>query len=298
MNIYFAGCARDCADVISSNISSILALGDNLPFFNISVFVAENGSNDCTRTVIANLAEQDERVIPIFLDDLDQEIPVREARIAYCRDRLLAEIINQSSDGLYVPIDLDSNIASSLEAHSFQGACELVASSKAVGIFPSSFPYYYDIYALRERDWCPASCWKQIHDARPRGALWKLLVYINYISSRQKSSSCLYSKDLIPVDSAFGGVAVYSLGNVIASGACYSSPELVDEGLMLCEHVVFNRPLKPLYIKPDWVISAPLEHIDLPLMSAFGIAWRIAQAALHDVSKFALRLALCFRKSF
>lgn len=291
MRLYFAGCARDCADVLDSNILALLSIG-NMPWCDeLRVYVAENGSNDNSREVISRLADKDSRVIPVFLDDLDEQIHVREARIAFCRDRLLDEICKTESEGLYIPIDLDSEIASSLEAESLMRACQLVASEKCTAVFPSSFPYYYDIHALRAADWCPGSCWKEIQDAKARGALWSLLVYIRYVSSRQKPHLRLQAEGLIPIDSAFGGVGIYSLGKVSESGARYSLPDFEQEHLMLCEHVVFNAFLDQLFLCPEWVITAPPEHIEFCLLPSHHKAWRITRAGLGDIKRMTFAVA-------
>ena len=92
MKLIFACCARDCGDVVAVNVVALLAFG-SLPWCHyMRVYIIENGSSDGTREAIARLAAQDPRVIPIFLDDLDVHFPVRESRIAYCRDRLLNDI--------------------------------------------------------------------------------------------------------------------------------------------------------------------------------------------------------------
>lgn len=290
MKLNIAGCARDCADVVAGNILALLDLEQNDWCKEVTVFVAENDSKDNTRGIISQIAEQDSRVIPIFLEDLDERIPIREARIAFCRDRLLTEISNITMDGLYIPIDLDLDIANSLQAYSFVQTCQLVASQSVSGVFPSSTPYYYDIHALREREWCPGSCWREIQDTQARGSLWTLITYIRYVSSRQRPHERLQTQGLIPIDSAFGGVGVYSLSKVLNSGARYESPELEKGELNICEHVVFNRFLDGLFINPAWVIAAPEEHIEFCLLPAHLKAWRIIRAGLSDVKRLCLKI--------
>jgi len=291
MKLFFSGCARDCAEVVGANLSALLALGDMPWCDELRVYVAENSSKDDTRKILSQVAKVDSRVIPILFDDLDEKIPVREARIAFCRDRLLDEIFKSESDGLYIPIDLDSGIASSLKAEPFMRACELVASEKCTGVFPSSSPYYYDIHALREADWCPGNCWKNVQDAMSRSALWNLWILIRYVYSRQKPQSRLQIKGLIPVDSAFGGAGIYSLSKVEESAARYSSPVLDLEDSKLCEHVVFNTFLAQLFIYPEWVIKAPPEHIEFCLLPIYLKVWRIAGAGLKDLKRLSLGAA-------
>jgi glycosyltransferase involved in cell wall biosynthesis len=224
MKLYFAGCARDCADVVASNIATLLTLGENTWCDEIKVFVAENSSKDNTREIISELAEQDDRVIPVFLEDLDKAIPIRDA--------------------------------------------------------------------LRDREWSPDSAWKEINDAKAWGYFWTQLVYIRYVSSRQKPHARLQAKGLIPIDSAFGGVGIYSLSQVLNSGARYSSSELEQEELNFCEHVVFNRFLDRLFINSAWVIAAPPEHIEFRVLPAYRKAWRITRAGLGDVKRQAKKILL------
>jgi len=292
MKLVFAACARDCAEVVAVNISALLLIGDMPWCDELLIYIAENSSKDNTRDVISCLAEQDPRVIPFFLDDLDEMIPVRASRIAFCRDLLLDEIFKTESDALYIPIDLDLDIASSFDSDAFMKSCQLVASGQCTGLFPSSMPYYYDIHALREADWCPRSCWKEISEANDRGALWNLLVFIRFVSLRQKSHDQLRYCGLISVDSAFGGVGIYSLSKVSLSGARYSSLALEKEHLKVCEHVVFNAYLCSLFINPDWVISAPVEHIAFNLLAIDRKLVCIMRAGLVDIK----RLSLVFAK--
>jgi hypothetical protein len=291
MKLFFSGCARDCAEDVGANLLALLALGDMPWCDELRVYVAENSSKDDTRKIITQLAKVDSRVIPVLFDDLDEQIPVREARIAFCRDRLLDKISKSESDGLYIPIDLDSGIASSLEGLPFMRACKLVATGICTGVFPSSSPYYYDIYALRHAEWCSGSCLKEYQDAETRSALWNLFALIRYVYSRQKPQSRLQSKGLIQVDSAFGGVGIYSLSKVNESGARYSSLELQRQELKLCEHVVFNTFLSQLFIFPNWVIKAPPEHIEFCLMPTYQKAWRIVHAGLVDLKRLSFSAA-------
>ena len=291
MKLYFAGCARDCAQDLAPNISALLAIGENEWCDELKIFIAENSSKDTTREVILRLAERDHRVIPLLLEDLDQQIPVREARIAFCRDHLLSEIIKQSSNGLYIPIDMDSTMASSLVACSFFLACKFVESGKASGVFPSSYPYYYDIHALREHRWCPASCWKEVEENVSKSSFWNLLVLIRYVYSRQKPHTYLKAIGPISVQSAFGGVGIYSLAKVIRHAAHYSSDNLANVDRKLCEHVVFNSFFGDLALLPEWVVAAPEGHIEFRLRSHYKKVRSLIGALLNDTK----RLLRCIR---
>ncbi len=296
MKINFAGCARDCADVLVANISALLAIGDMPWCDELRIYVVENSSVDNTRDIILHLADHDPRIIPVLLEDLDEVMPTREARIAFCRDRLLDEICKNQSDGLYVPIDLDSNIAFSLDADAFLKACQLVASGQCSGAFPSSRPYYYDIYALRKADWCPGNCWEEINDSNTRGALLNLLATIRYVSLRQKRYEKLLCEGLIPINSAFGGVGIYTLASIHQSGARYSSPLLEVVNKKLCEHVIFNAFFCDLFIIPDWIITAPPEHIKFRSLSYYRICLRLMQAGIEDLNRLPFVISSRFKR--
>jgi hypothetical protein len=293
MRLNFACCARDCGDVVAVNVAALLAFG-SLPWCHyLRIYIIENGSSDGTRQAVARLAAQDLRVIPIFLDDLDEQFPVRETRLAYCRDRLLNVIKKSETGGLYIPVDLDSGIASSLNTENFRKACHLVVTGACDGVFPVSAPFFYDIHALRARGWCPASCWNEVQIYESSGALLALLAYIRFISSRQKPLSKLQAQRLIPVESSFGGLGVYSLASVYEAKASYlaSNPDISTIGL--CEHVLFNSSFSRLFIYTELVVAAPPEHIEFRRLPFHVKLWRIVRSMLVDARRFFSALFRC-----
>ena len=291
MKIWFAGCARNCSDRLTSNVMVLLQLAEAACVDDLKVYIAENDSTDNTRDTILSLASNDSRVVPVLLESLDDKFCTRESRIAFCRDRLLDTLMLENMNGLYCPIDLDIDFACLGDHGSFLASCQLVDSGVCTAVFPSSAPFYYDIHALRARGWCLNSCWKEIQHSKARGALWNLLVYLSYVSSRQRSFASLQSNGLklIPVISAFGGIGAYSLRIVAESGARYSSTALSNQDLKLCEHVVFNSYLGGLFVNPSWAVAAPSEHIEFRLLSTRQQILRIAKVALSDIKRIALK---------
>jgi len=285
VNLFFAGCVRDSANNLALNIEAILRIADLPGVDLLRLYIAENDSLDGTRDIVSRFAHHDCRIIPVFFDSLDSEMPIREDRIAFCRDQLLTRIVSNHSEGLYLPIDLDLDIANCLGTESFWESIQFVLSGRCDGVFPSSLPFYYDIHALRAAHWCINSCVKEIKECNPRGTLVNLMCQIRYVSLRQKHYLRLQSQGFIRVDSAFGGIGIYSLDKVIRLGARYSSPDLSNHSLGLCEHVVFNRLFDQLIINPYWLINAPLEHIKFSLLSLPLMAWTIARAAFSDVNR-------------
>jgi len=76
----------------------------------------------------------DQRIVPLLLDYVDHSIPLREARIAYCRDQLLTDICSNVKHSLYIPIDLDLNLACLLSDPSFRSLRRTRLNGRA---FPS-----------------------------------------------------------------------------------------------------------------------------------------------------------------
>jgi hypothetical protein len=292
MKIWFAGCARDCAGRISQNLAALLTVAEAAQVDDAKIYIVENDSTDTTRDVILRLASDDHRVVPVLLENLDWQFSTRESRIAFCRDQLLKRLVAENSGGLYCPVDLDLDLALSGFGDAFFESCEAVESGICSAVFPSSSPFYYDIHALRAHDWCLSSCWKEVQDSRARGALWDLLVYIRYISRRQRHCLSLQSSELvfIPVLSAFGGLGVYSVDKIVKSGAHYSSPALDRQDLRLCEHVVFNAYLDELFINPRWLVNAPTEHIGFRLLSVPQQLFMLARAFQSDMKRIACKI--------
>jgi hypothetical protein len=292
MKMWFAGCARNCSDRLTSNVAVLLRLAEAAHVDDLKVYIAENDSTDRTRDTILSLASNDRRVVPVLLESLDDRFCTRESRIAFCRDRLLNILMLENIEGLYCPIDLDIDFSCLSDQRSFLASCQLVDSGVCTAVFPSSTPFYYDIHALRAPGWCLGSCWKEVQDSGARGATWNLLVNIRYISCRQKHYLSLQSSELalVPVLSAFGGLGVYSLGKVAEAGARYSSPALNLQDLKLCEHVLFNSYLDQLFINPSWLVSAPSEHIRFRLLPVPRQIFAIVKAALSDIKRIVQKI--------
>ena len=116
---------------------------------------------------------------------------------------------------------------------------------------------YYDIWALRHKDWCAEDCWAQ----------YKFLNKYRR-NSKENINSSIYSKMIsiphdsqwIEVDSAFGGSAIYKK---FAFLYC-EYIGVNDEGEEFCEHTYFNNRLKllgaKLFINPKLINAGLTEH--------------------------------------
>lgn len=283
VGIYFAGLARDCEGVLESNLMSLVEICDHPKVKDCEIWIAENDSTDDTREILERYEIKYDCMNLYLFDNLDTRFPRRETRIAHLRQFLLEKIRNQSADHnseipyLYVPIDLDSNIANSIDRDQFVSECLRVASGETEAVFPVSKPYYYDIYALRAQGWVEADCWDQVKNSKKR--LGTLRSRVKHIYSNQKKIENLQNGDRIPVQSAFGGVGIYNITAI--TDANYRRDD-EDTPSKVCEHVIFNESVDEKEISTEFVVQAPEEHI-LYKTSALGKAKIAVRSILIDM---------------
>jgi hypothetical protein len=214
---------------------------------------------------------------------MDSCYPVREARIARCRDILLNHIKPEMEDeyALYIPIDLDSMIAQSLPVDLFLAECKRVATGEVDAVFPLSIPYYYDVFALRAKGWVHGDCWAPVGPRPGKSSLIELCLTIRHVYSKQKHQREFEPSGLLVVDSAFGGFGIYRACAI--GDAHYLKDELLN-GACICEHVIFNRSIPRKAISQSLRVAAPLEHIAFRLSSRWRQIALIAKASYSDLN--------------
>ena len=294
-NLVFAGLARDSARTVEKNIASILSLCDDSRVESLQLFIAENDSQDETRSLLVSIEKRFKQIQLVLLPSLDTIFPGRVSRIAYCRQCLLGVIadnvdLDSSLNFLYVPVDLDSEIFSTVNSDSFVRACLLLLNNPYLdAVFPSSKPFYYDVLALRASGWCSSDCMYDLRKFTRFGSQFvSLLGYLWFIARRQKSSAKLAATaGLIPVQSAFGGFGIYKLEAVFVAKYFNSfwSHEVYAHSN---EHVIFNGYIGNKVIATDLTIDAPNEHIPLRVCDFRVLAKRLAASFADDlISAFA-----------
>jgi FkbM family methyltransferase len=161
-----------------------------------------------------------------------------------------------------VIVDFDDVNATDIDANEFESALRFLESAPEVhGVFTNSLPVYYDIWALRHQEWCPTDCWAEQRECQD---LPKDQATERYVYSRQ----LFIPSDTppIPVQSAFGGLAIYRLSSALKG--IYNG--ISKDGSEVCEHVSFNIDISKggkLYIYPKLHNYAPLEHLSPSMLS-------------------------------
>ena len=247
--ILVAGMARDVASHIEAEVS---ALQQSVKHFKESSFlVIESDSQDDTVHKLQKLKEKLSNFDYCSLGELTPHIPSRTERLAHCRNQVikaLSEKAAYSQIDFVMMADLDG-LNSELSSRKVE-QCWKVKEPWDV-ICANQRDFYYDIYALRHQDWCPADCYYQ------QQRLQSILGTKNADSLAVQSRQVPIPIDLAPieVESAFGGLAIYKKEAFLA-GLYQGRKDQKD----ICEHVPFHRQIRDkgyrIYINPA-LINCP-----------------------------------------
>lgn len=284
MHLYFAGLARNCAGSVRQNIHSILSAVREVNPSVFHFYICENDSTDNTREEILSIASTCLGVHPVFLDGIVDAVPNPIQRIAYCRNILLNKIISQSfseQNALYVPIDLDSCIASSLDPLQFKAALTLVRDRHWNAVFPFSQPYYYDIFALRADCWCDGDVSVRLRSKLLKGQTATLFAHFWHVSRKQYPFRGGLTTPIV-VDSAFGGLGIYRVDAI----QCLHYFDGYSDAPHICEHVNFNLGISRKCILPWFILDAPHEHIRLKIIGPIALFKRFISAIWSDINAF------------
>jgi hypothetical protein len=263
-NFLVAGVVRDCAKSIRDDVMRIS--GALKHAHSVSWLVIESDSDDTTCAQLGRLETEIPNFRFISLGRLRQLIPLREERIAHCRNAYLQELETNpcySSVDYVVVADLD-------------GINDLLSESGVLSCWDrvdwgvctaNQRGPYYDIRALRHPLWSPNDCFRQReflihHNVKKGSASWSS-VFSRMIRVAETES-------WIPVDSAFGGLAIYRRS--ILQGVRYAG--LDESGGIICEHVELHSRLRAkgckIFVNPRLINTAKTDHSRLR-----GFYWRL-----------------------
>lgn len=249
-----AGVVRNAERTLSRDIKR-LARGLRGQF-RVEWVIVESDSSDRTVNRLKKLSSRYRDFHFESLGDLEPKIPDRVERISHCRNRYL-EIIEarnslSGSDWVLV-VDLD-NLNRRVAGREI---LKLTQNTEASAYFANQLGPYYDIFALRHPVWNPEDFSLQTETLENLGISPKLA---RAIAVEAKMVRIEKTGPLIFVDSAFGGMALYSFGALKAQR--YSTD--VAGSRRVCEHVGLNLSLRSmghkLAISPSLVNARYTEH--------------------------------------
>lgn len=242
--VVVCGIVRDSENIILSELQNILSALS--AFKEVNLIVVESESTDSTLTRLKYIARRERRLIVEHIEHSGTNSHFRSVRVAEARNRAL-QIMNtefNKVDYIYV-IDLDG-INRDLTADGVMSCFKydnwtMMSSNQPRG--------YYDILALRHEFWCSYDYGTAFSELK--GYFSEELA--RYISLDSKSLKIPISNPIIPVQSAFGGGAIYVAEAL--KGKLYLG---VDSfGKQICEHLsvnlAINQELGNIYINPALV---------------------------------------------
>lgn len=252
----FVGCARNCGaqlDGVLANIEGIASLYAKAAF----VFV-ENDSQDDTKARLLKWLANRPLGSLLQLDGLVATEPSRTARLAQARNRYLDHVRSSSYIGYddLVVLDFDNVNTGPIDLAAFSAAANFLRTDeRTAAVFTNSRPVYFDIWALRHDDWCPADCWAEVRGSRElsQAEATERFVYARQVSIGPNAPP-------IRVESAFGGLGIYRLANVLP----HRYVGMTAMGTEVCEHVSLNLSLSrgsQLFNFPPLQNLAPQEHL-------------------------------------
>ena len=254
--ILIAGPARNIAAHINQELDGLYqAMRD---FKCIHGLVVESDSDDGTTQQLAALKLRLPNFHYISFGRLIKQIPMRTARLAYARNRIVTEVQDNpryAKVDFIAMADLDG-INRHISAQSI-AQCWEVAEDWDV-ITANQVNTYYDVWTLRHPDWSPVDCMAQMHKLVP--ILGETAAQNLAVQAKQVHLNT--NQGMIEVDSAFGGLGIYRRAAFLAgrySGVNGAEQEESD-------HIAFHADLRKqgyrIYINSALINSA--SHLDPP----------------------------------
>lgn len=247
VKVLIAGTIRNGASALEKTIE-ILDRAFN-PLAEVRFLIIESDSEDDTLAILERMRKNRQNFAFESLGALTKTNPKRTDRIATARNEYLTQFQKHEKyrDCTHLVVaDLDgvndllttSGVKSSLVADGLH-----VYTANQLGP-------YYDIWALRHSLWSPNDCWSELEFYRK---WYHLPEYVLQRSVLSRMIRIKPSEEMIEVDSAFGGLAIYPRNAV--EGLSYSGLDLNNQEV--CEHVEFSYGVKrngyKIFINPQMI---------------------------------------------
>ncbi|MFI3222636.1 MAG: FkbM family methyltransferase [Methylococcaceae bacterium] len=280
-NLSFAvvGLARNCENSIRADVYRIReAIGNSK---SIVWLIVESDSSDQTVSELQNLKSEITKFNYVTLGNLATNIPKRTDRISFCRNYYAEQIRTNkvfSAIDYVIVADLDG-INTLINRAAFESCWKRkdwdMCSANQKGP-------YYDIWALRHKDWSAEDCWAQYRFLNKHRLDFQTNIFVSVYS---KMITIPEDSEWIEVDSAFGGFVIYK-----KSAFNYCEYIGINEaGEEFCEHTHFHKKLKDngakLFINPQLINAELTEHSGLTT-----IAQETDTPILYQYKDFTIKL--------
>jgi len=201
--VLFTGLARDCGNHLAREILRIEKHALKI-FSAVDFFIVESDSIDNTEEVLREIKSKKRNFQYLSLGKLANEIPGRIDRLRYCADsyvNFVRQNVTEAKPDFVMVVDFDiKNRALDLSP-----LAKLMSENWWDGLFTNQKGPYYDIYALRKEGWVEDDCFKRYRELARQ------------MPAKEAKQEAVWSqmrripkdKELIEVESAFGGLGVY-----------------------------------------------------------------------------------------
>ena len=232
--VLIAGTIRNGSSSIANSVHLLSKAFEGMA--EVKWLVIESDSHDDTLDILEKISREKVNFKFISLGDMASKHSKRTDRIAHARNVYLSSFQNlseYSECSHLVVADLDgvnNLISRSGVESSFQLNSKDVFTANQIGP-------YYDIWALRHDIWSPNDCWAELEFYR-KWYQWPEYALQKSVLSRMIRIPI--NADLIEVQSAFGGLAIYprdAVRNTEYVG-------LDEQGNEICEHIRFSEGIR------------------------------------------------------
>ena len=201
--VLVTGLARDCGNHLAQEILRIEKHALEI-FTAVDFFVVESDSIDNTEKVLFQISRNRSNFQFVSLGKLANKIPGRIDRLRYCRNHyvnFVRQNIAEDKPDFVMVVDFDiKNRALNLSP-----LTKLMSENWWDGLFANQKGPYYDIYALRKEGWVEDDCFKRYRELARQMPAKKAKQEAVWSQMRRIPRD----KELIEVESAFGGLGVY-----------------------------------------------------------------------------------------
>lgn len=215
-------------------------------FGTVEYFLVESDSHDWTPKILTTLKAENLDFNFKSLGELRTRFPDRIERIRHCRN-VYVEYIRDEYPGrrwdFVVVADLDG-MNSKLTSAGVKSSIAKMGDWDA--LFANQKHGYYDIFALRSSDWVDSDLLEVLRaDEASDRSKSQVSNPVDYLRNQQRRQRVLYSKmrripqnsQIIPVDSAFGGLGIYKPEMFLEFDYSLNTGQAPDGS----EHVTFHK---------------------------------------------------------
>lgn len=263
-DIIFCGLSKNGGYELIENIN-FLEQFINYSSLNIKILNVDTDSKIEVKDFLEQKSKSNINIKTFNEDGLDYKIESRLERITTCRNTCLKYIYKNfdKNNAIYIPFDQDIDLFSNINLSEFEKLIvNFISNEHLDAVFPFSYPNYYDILALRAKNWVNFNSQLINHKLKKYFRIGSFIFNYLFVFRYQWREEKIRKKN-IEVYSAFGGIGMYKLSKINYENF-YKTKEKNKE--FVSEHIEFNKLFKHKKILLDWKIKAPDEHINFHKM--------------------------------